>query len=112
VKKKEKLYEIVVNNLKKSGLYDEVKDDLNMLATKLSGGQQQRLAIARCLTVNPEIILSDEPCSALDINNTAHIENLLVEFKKEYTIIIVTHNLAQANRIVDYVIDMGENINP
>lgn len=103
-KDKEKLKEIVVNNLKKSGLYDEVKDNLNMQATKLSGGQQQRLVIARCLTVNPEIILLDEPCSALDIKNTAHIEKMLLELKNEYTIIIVTHNLAQAKRIADSVI--------
>jgi len=107
-KNKEHLHKIVVKNLKKSGLYEEVKDDLNMLATKLSGGQQQRLAIARCLTVNPEIILLDEPCSALDIKNTAHIEKMLLELKEEYTIIIVTHNLAQAKRIADYVVFMDE----
>lgn len=107
-KNKEKLHEIVVKNLKKSGLYNEVKNDLNMIATKLSGGQQQRLVIARCLTVNPEIILLDEPCSALDMKNTAHIEKMLVELKEEYTIIIVTHNLAQAKRIADYVIFMDE----
>lgn len=107
-KNKDKLHEIVVTNLRKSGLYNEVKDDLNMLATKLSGGQQQRLAIARCLTVNPEVILLDEPCSALDIKNTAHIEKMLIGLKDEYTIIIVTHNLAQAKRIADYVIFMEE----
>nr|WP_312579782.1 phosphate ABC transporter ATP-binding protein [Sedimentibacter sp.] len=107
-KNKENLNDIVVKNLKKSGLYEEVKDDLNMLATKLSGGQQQRLAIARCLTVNPEIILLDEPCSALDIKNTSHIEKMLLDLKSEYTIIIVTHNLAQAKRIADYVIFMDE----
>lgn len=106
--KKENLNSIVINYLKKSGLYDEVKDNLNMNALKLSGGQQQRLAIARCLTVNPEIILLDEPCSALDIKNTAHIEKMLLELKKEYTIIIVTHNLAQAKRIADDVIYMEE----
>lgn len=103
---REKLNEIVVKNLIKTGLYDEVKDNLHMLATKLSGGQQQRLVIARCLTVNPEIILLDEPCSALDIKNTANIENMLLELKKEYTIIIVTHNLSQARRIADNVIFM------
>ncbi len=107
-KNKENLRKIVEKNLKKSELYEEVKNDLNMLATKLSGGQQQRLAIARCLTVNPEIILLDEPCSALDIKNTANIEKMLVELKEEYTIIIVTHNLAQAKRIADYVIFMDE----
>lgn len=109
-KDKEKLNEIVINNLEKSGLYNEVKDNLNMQATKLSGGQQQRLVIARCLTVNPEIILLDEPCSALDIKNTAHIEKMLLELKNEYTIIIVTHNLAQAKRIADSVIFMEDGM--
>ncbi len=107
-KNKDRLNEIVISNLKKSGLYDEVKNDLNMQASKLSGGQQQRLVIARCLTVNPEIILLDEPCSALDIKNTAHIEKMLMELKKEYTIVIVTHNLAQAKRIADNVVFMEE----
>jgi phosphate transport system ATP-binding protein len=79
-----------------------------MHASMLSGGQQQRLVIARCLTVNPEVILLDEPCSALDIKNTANIEELLLEIKEEYTIIIVTHNLAQAKRIADYVIYMED----
>lgn len=107
-KNKDKLHETVTENLKKAGLYDEVKDDFNMMAEKLSGGQQQRLAIARCLTVNPEVILLDEPCSSLDIKNTAHIEKMLIELKREYTIIIVTHNLAQAKRIADYVVYMEE----
>lgn len=102
------LDEIVTANLIKSGLYNEVKDDLKMPASRLSGGQQQRLAIARCLTVNPKIILLDEPCSALDIRNTAHIEKMLLELKDEYTVIIVTHNLAQAKRIADFVIFMDE----
>lgn len=107
-KNKKNLDNIVTKYLKKSGLYEEVKDNLNMSALKLSGGQQQRLAIARCLTVNPEIILLDEPCSALDIKNTAHIEKLLLELKNEFTIIIVTHNLAQAKRIADNVIYMDD----
>ncbi len=107
-KNKAKLNEIVTANLIKSGLYNEVKDDLKMPASRLSGGQQQRLAIARCLTVNPKIILLDEPCSALDIRNTAHIEKMLRELKDEYTVIIVTHNLAQAKRIADFVIFMDE----
>jgi len=107
-KNKEKLHETVIKNSKKAGLYDEVKDNLNMQASKLSGGQQQRLVIARCLTVNPEIILLDEPCSALDIKNTAHIEKMLLELKNDYTIIIVTHNLAQAKRIADYVVFMDD----
>ncbi len=105
-KNKSKLDEIVVKYLKKAGLYEEVKDNLNMDASRLSGGQQQRLVIARCLTVNPEIILLDEPCSALDIKNTSHIEKMLLELKNEYTIVIVTHNLAQAKRIADTVIYM------
>ncbi len=105
-KNKSKLDETVVRYLKKAGLYEEVKDNLGMNASRLSGGQQQRLVIARCLTVNPEIILLDEPCSALDIKNTAHIEKMLLELKNEYTIVIVTHNLAQAKRIADTVIYM------
>lgn len=105
-KSKSKLDETVVKYLKKAGLYEEVKDNLGMNASRLSGGQQQRLVIARCLTVNPEIILLDEPCSALDIKNTAHIEKMLLELKNEYTIVIVTHNLAQAKRIADTVIYM------
>lgn len=107
-KSKNKLNEIAVKYLKKAGLYEEIKGDLNMHASKLSGGQQQRLVIARCLTVNPEVILLDEPCSALDIKNTANIEKMLLEIKKEYSIIIVTHNLAQAKRIADYVIYMED----
>lgn len=107
-KNKDKLEEISIKYLKKAGLYEEVKNDLKMQASKLSGGQQQRLVIARCLTVNPEVILLDEPCSALDIKNTANIEKMLLDLKKEYTIIIVTHNLAQAKRIADYVIYMEE----
>ncbi len=105
-KNKSELDKTVVKYLKKAGLYEEVKDNLGMNASRLSGGQQQRLVIARCLTVNPEIILLDEPCSALDIKNTAHIEKMLLELKNEYTIIIVTHNLAQAKRIADTVIYM------
>ena len=107
-KNKEQLNEIAVKYLKKAGLYEEVKDDINMQASKLSGGQQQRLVIARCLTVNPEVILLDEPCSALDIKNTANIEEMLLSLKKDYTIIIVTHNLAQAKRIADSVIYMED----
>lgn len=104
----QKLKETALKYLKIAGLYEEVKGDLDMQATKLSGGQQQRLVIARCLTVNPEVILLDEPCSALDIKNTANIESMLLKLKKDYTIIIVTHNLAQAKRIADYVIYMED----
>lgn len=109
-KNNDKLKETAVKYLKKTGLYEEVKGNLNMQASKLSGGQQQRLVIARCLTVNPEVILLDEPCSALDIKNTANIESMLLDLKKDYTIIIVTHNLAQAKRIADYVIYMEDGI--
>lgn len=93
---------IVEEKLKMVGLYEEVKDYLNMSALKLSGGQQQRLCIARTLTMEPEIILMDEPCSALDLNNTMKIEKTLKKLRMNYTIVIVTHNLAQARRISDY----------
>ncbi len=102
VKDKKELNAIVENILKRVGLYEEINQDLNMLATKLSGGQQQRLCIGRALTVEPEILLLDEPCSALDRKNTANIEEMLLELSKDYTIVIVTHNLAQAKRISDY----------
>lgn len=102
IRTKEELNSIVENVLKRAGLFDEINDDLNMLATKLSGGQQQRLCIARALTVEPEILLLDEPCSALDVKNTANIENMLLEFSNDYTIVIVTHNLSQAKRVSDY----------
>lgn len=92
--------------LKMAGLYEEVKEQLHEPASNLSGGQQQRLAIARCLCTQPEILMLDEPCSALDIKNTLMIEKLLQELKKQYTILIVTHNLVQAKRIADYVIFM------
>lgn len=98
--------------LKQTKLYDEVKDNLHMFAGKLSGGQKQRLSIARCLSVKPKILLLDEPCSALDVKNTMFIEEMLKELKYKYTIIIVTHNLAQAKRIGDNIIfmDNGEII--
>lgn len=99
---KKKLSNIVENTLKKVGLFQEIDKELNMVATQLSGGQQQRLCIARALTVEPEVLLLDEPCSALDIRNTAHIEEMLLDFSKDYTIVIVTHNLPQARRISDY----------
>lgn len=102
IRDKKRLNEIVQDNLKLSGLYEEVKDDLNMSALKLSGGQQQRLCIARALTVEPEVLLLDEPCSALDVVNTANIEKMLLNLAKDYTIVIVTHNLYQAKRISDY----------
>jgi len=93
---------IVENALKSAALWDEVKDRLKESALSLSGGQQQRLCIARTLAVKPEIILFDEPCSALDPISTGRIEELITELKKDYTIIIVTHNMQQAARISDY----------
>jgi phosphate transport system ATP-binding protein len=93
------LDEIVVNSLKKAGLFEEVKDRLNESGTGLSGGQQQRLCIARAISVNPEVILMDEPCSALDPIATARIEALMDELKQNYCIVIVTHSMQQAARV-------------
>jgi phosphate transport system ATP-binding protein len=91
--------EIVENSLKKAALWNEVKDRLNEAGTGLSGGQQQRLCIARAISVNPQVILMDEPCSALDPIATAKIEELIDELKKSYTIVIVTHSMSQAVRV-------------
>lgn len=109
---KEKLNEIVENSLKKTALWEEVKDRLHSSAFGLSGGQQQRLVIARAIAMNPEIILLDEPASALDPISTLKVEELIDELKKDYTIIIVTHNMHQAARISDYTafFYMGELI--
>lgn len=101
---KKKRQQIIIDCLKQVNLYDEVKDELQKNALKLSGGQQQRLCIARALTTEPEMILLDEPCSALDVKNMEIIEALLVELKKNYTIVLVTHNISQAKRIADDVI--------
>ena len=92
---------IVREKLEVTGLWEEVKDELGKNALKLSGGQQQRLCIARALTADPEILLLDEPCSALDVKSTQIIEELLLKLKEHYTIVIVTHNLFQAKRIAD-----------
>ncbi len=92
----------VEENLRRVGLWDEVEGRLELAGTALSGGQQQRLCLARALAVEPEVLLLDEPCSALDPISTMKIEELLKEFKQEYTIVIVTHNLAQAARVADY----------
>lgn len=92
---------IVEQSLKRAALWDEVKDRLEQSAMGLSGGQQQRLCIARAIAVNPEILLMDEPCSALDPISTAKIEELIEELKSTYTIIIVTHNMQQAARVSD-----------
>ncbi|MDD1695244.1 MAG: phosphate ABC transporter ATP-binding protein PstB [Methanoregula sp.] len=93
---------VVEKSLKEAALWDEVKDRLHNSALGLSGGQQQRLCIARTLAVGPEVILMDEPCSALDPIATAKIENLIDTLRKEYTVIIVTHNMQQAARVSDY----------
>ena len=102
VKDKRKLREIVEKSLINAALWDEVKDRLDKSAMGLSGGQQQRLCIARALAVEPEIILMDEPASALDPKSTSRIEDLIAQLKKDYTIIIVTHNMQQASRVSDY----------
>ena len=109
---KEELDHVVIESLSKSGLYDEVKDRLFDPGTSLSGGQQQRLCIARALAVNPEILLMDEPCSALDPIATARIEDLIAELKEQYTIVIVTHSMQQAARVSDRTayMHMGELI--
>jgi len=93
---------IVEESLKKAALWDEVKDALYKRGTFLSGGQQQRLCIARALAMNPKILLLDEPTSALDPKATSRIEELIIELKKSVTIILVTHNIAQASRVSDY----------
>ena len=98
----QKAAEIVEQSLMNAALWDEVKDKLHQSAYGLSGGQQQRLCIARALAVNPEVLLLDEPCSALDPISTAKIEELLFKLKDQRTIIIVTHNMQQAARIADY----------
>jgi phosphate transport system ATP-binding protein len=99
---KSKLNEIVEKSLKMAILFDEVKEDLSKSGASLSGGQQQRLCIARALAVEPEVLLMDEPCSALDPLATARIEELIRMLAKEYTVIIVTHNMQQAARVSDY----------
>ena len=101
---------LVEQSLKRAALWDEVHDRLGDSAYALSGGQQQRLCIARTLAVNPEVVLMDEPASALDPIATRRIENLILELKKDYTIVIVTHNMQQAARISDYTafLYMGE----
>ena len=106
------LNEIVEKSLKQTALWDEVKDKLADSGANLSGGQQQRLCIARTIAVNPEVILMDEPASALDPISTAKIEELIFELKKDYTIVIVTHNMQQAARVSDYTafFYMGELI--
>ena len=117
------LNELVERSLRRAALWDDVKDKLKQSGLALSGGQQQRLCIARTIAVNPEVILMDEPCSALDPRSTLQIEELMAELKKEYTIVIVTHNMQQAARASDttvfmtmgddragYVVEQGETV--
>jgi len=96
------LNEVVKRSLEEATLWDEVKDDLKKAGTSISGGQQQRLCIARAIALQPEVILMDEPCSALDPIATAKIEELIVELKRDYTVVIVTHNMQQAARVSDF----------
>ncbi|MGE5396937.1 MAG: phosphate ABC transporter ATP-binding protein, partial [Chitinophagales bacterium] len=102
IKKKSMLDEIVERGLRQANLWEEVKDRLSSSALRLSGGQQQRLVIARVISVNPDIILMDEPASALDPISTAKLEDLIAELKSQYTIVIVTHNMQQAARVSDF----------
>jgi phosphate transport system ATP-binding protein len=102
IKDGKKIDAVVVESLKKAALWREVKNRLKESAMRLSGGQQQRLCIARALAIEPEVILMDEPCSALDPAATTKIEDLISELKKEYTVVIVTHNMLQAARVSDY----------
>jgi len=97
-----RLDETVLRSLKQAALWDEVKDSMDVSGVGLSGGQQQRLCIARALAVEPEVLLMDEPCSALDPIATAKIEDLIFDLKKQYTVVIVTHNMQQAARVADY----------
>lgn len=101
IRNKAKLDEIVEKSLRDAAIWDEVKDRLKKSALGLSGGQQQRICIARALAVNPEVILMDEPTSALDPISTSKIEDLVIELKKSYTIVMVTHNMQQATRVSD-----------
>lgn len=112
VRDKALIVEKVEDSLKKAALWDEVKDKLKQSGTSISGGQQQRLCIARALAVNPEVLLMDEPCSALDPISTAKIEELIHELRQHLTIVIVTHNLQQAGRVADFTLFllMGEMI--
>ncbi|MCL4557473.1 MAG: phosphate ABC transporter ATP-binding protein PstB [Deltaproteobacteria bacterium] len=102
IKKKDRIADTVEQSLKNAALWDEVKDKLFKPATTLSGGQQQRLCIARTIAIEPEIVLMDEPASALDPISTARIEELIQQIKERYTIVIVTHNMQQAARVSDY----------
>jgi phosphate transport system ATP-binding protein len=102
LKKGKKLDEVVRQSLEQATLWDEVKNDLGKPGTSISGGQQQRLCIARAIALQPEVILMDEPCSALDPIATAKIEELIVSLKNDYTVVIVTHNMQQAARVSEF----------
>lgn len=102
IRKRQLLDEVVERSLVLAALWDEVKDDLRKSGASLSGGQQQRLCIARAIAVEPDVLLMDEPCSALDPVATAKIEELMTDLKKDYTIVIVTHNMQQAARVSEY----------
>jgi phosphate transport system ATP-binding protein len=102
VRKRAVLDEAVIKGLKQAALWDEVKDNVHGPGIRLSGGQQQRLCIARALAIEPEVILMDEPCSALDPIATAKIEDLIFDLQKTYTVVIVTHNMQQAARVAEY----------
>lgn len=102
MKKGKDLDQIVRSSLEQAGLWDEVKDDLKKPGTSISGGQQQRLCIARAIALQPEVILMDEPCSALDPIATAKIEGLMASLKEQYTVVVVTHNMQQASRVADF----------
>jgi phosphate transport system ATP-binding protein len=109
---KDNMDEIVERSLRNAALWDEVKDRLKASAMGLSGGQQQRLCIARAIATNPEVLLMDEPCSALDPIATGRIEDLMQELKDEYTIVIVTHNMQQAARVSDRTAFFTTEVNP
>ena len=109
---KSELPDVVESSLRQAALFDEVKDRLKDSAIGLSGGQQQRLCIARAIATNPDVLLMDEPCSALDPISTAHIEELMHTLKEEYTIIIVTHNMQQAARISDRTAFFTADVDP
>ena len=111
-KKGGELDDIVENALRKAAIWDETKDRLDTSALGMSGGQQQRLCIARAIATNPDVLLMDEPCSALDPIATARIEELMQEIKSEYSIVIVTHNMQQAARVSDRTAFYSVEVNP
>ena len=112
IKKKSELDAIVERSLRGAALWDEVKDRLNTSALGMSGGQQQRLCIARTIAVEPDVVLMDEPCSALDPIATARVEDLMQEMKSQFTIVIVTHNMQQAARVSDRTAFFTAEVNP